>query len=137
MTCTKHAIRINTYCKTNYKYWDNLRNYTIWLHTSSINSINSEMQQTTRYRLAHQVNCVMPSNCAIGGKNTNMVETNTYLHYVSKSIADNNSHYISPHFPRNCKENFREKTLEIFLELEIVPHNHLLIFLNFPLLLPL
>ena len=49
------------------------------------------MHQTTGYKLAHQVNCVMPSNYAIGGKNTNMVETNTYLHYVSKSIADNNS----------------------------------------------
>ena len=24
-------------------------------------------------------------------------------------------HYISPHYPRNCKESFREKTLEIHL----------------------
>ena len=51
----------------------------------------NEMQQSTGYRIAHQVNCVMPSNYAIRGKNTNMVETNTYLHYVSKSIVDNNS----------------------------------------------
>ena len=42
-------------------------------------------------------------------------------------------HYKSPHYPRNCKDNFREKTLEIHLRVRdctpIIIYTFLLVFL--------
>ena len=47
-------------------------------------------------------------------------------------------HYISPHYPRNCKETFREKTLTIHLKVrDCKPTIIYTIFFSFSLLLPL
>ena len=48
------------------------------------------------------------------------------------------THYISPYYPRNCKNTFRKKTLEIHLRVrDCKPTIIYTISLSFPLLLPL
>ena len=48
------------------------------------------------------------------------------------------THYISLHYPRNCKETFKDKTLTIHLRFrECKPTIMYTISLSFPLLLPL
>ena len=47
-------------------------------------------------------------------------------------------HYISSHYPWNCKETFKEKTLKIYFRvLDYKPTIIYIISLSFPLLLPL
>ena len=59
-------------------------------------------------------------------------------HFWNVFLAFLYQHYISLHYPRNCKEFLREKTLAIHLRVrDCKPTIIYTIFLSFPLFLPL